>query len=282
MKSGSDYHIALIATQFHRARRQAVLESLLSRLSGKPADLLSFDEVIGKLGMRSTASLGVQQILVKDIIGSVGRYQDFTRTFLPRLESDESRWVRVGAAAPSVAQLPPIQVYKIDESYFVLDGNHRVSLARQQRLRYIDAEVVEVKTRAPLPKDARPDELIIAAEHASFLEYTRLDYLRQDADMRVSAPGQYVHLENHIEAYRFVLEAGEERELPYDEAVSRWYDEVYLPLVEAIREQGILRYFPGRTETDFFVWLSRHRVTLQNELGLTITPEVAVTRLLAR
>lgn len=274
--------MALVAAQFHRARRRAAIESLLSRLSGRPADLLSFDEVVGKLGVRGTSSLGVQQIPVKAIIGSVGRYQDFTRTFLPRLESDEDRWVRVGAAAPTVAQLPPIQVYKIGESYFVLDGNHRVSLARQQSLTYIDAEVVEVQTRAPLPQGARPDELIIAAEHASFLERTRLDFVRPEADMRVSAPGQYVHLENHIEAYSFVLETSEERELTYDEAVTRWFDDVYLPLVEAIREQGILRYFIGRTETDFFVWLSRHRVALQNELGIAITPDVTVTHLLAK
>jgi hypothetical protein len=282
MTSGSEYRMALVAAHFHRARRRAAIESLLSRLSGRPADLLSFDEVIGKLGVRGASSLGVQQIPVKAIIGSVGRYKDFTRTFLPRLESDEDRWIRVGAAAPTVAQLPPIDVYKIGDSYFVLDGNHRVSLARQQSLTYIDAQVVEVKTRAPLPRDARPDDLIIAAEHASFLEHTRLDFLRPDADMRVSAPGQYVHMENHIEAYRFVLETSEERELPEGEAVTRWYDYVYLPLVEAIREQGILRYFPGRTEADFFVWLSRHRAALQNELGIAIAPDVTVTRLLAR
>jgi hypothetical protein len=282
MSSTSEYRRALVATQFHRARRQAALESLLSRLSGHTADLLSFDEVVSKLGMSGQASLGVQQIPIEAIVGSVGRYKDFSRTFLPRLESDEDRWVRVGAAAPSVAQLPPIDVYKVGDSYFVLDGNHRVSLARQQRLHFIDAAVIEVRTRAPLPPGASPDDLIIAAEYAAFLVLTQLDILRPECDLRVSVPGQYSHLESHIEAWRYLLENDEGRELSHAEAAGRWYDEVYLPLVQAIREQGILRYFPSRTETDFFVWLARHRAELENELGLTISPDVAVARLVAR
>ena len=278
----TDYRRALVASQFHRARRRAALESLLSRFSGQSTDLLSFTEVIDKLGITGQSSLGLRQIPINAIVGSVGRYQDFSRTFLPRLESDEDRWVNVGAAAPLVTDLPPIDVYQIGDSYFVLDGNHRVSLARLQQIDFIDANVTEVRTRAPMPPGARPDDLIIAAELGAFLAYTRLDVLRPGADFQVSVPGQYRHMENHIEAHRFVVETQEGRELPYEAAVERWYDEVYLPLVEAIREQGILRYFPGRTETDFFVWLARHRAELQNELGYSISADVTVSRLLSR
>lgn len=282
MSPPSDYRRALVASQFHRARRRAALESLLARLSGQPAGLLSYDEVVGKLGVSGQSSIGLQQIPIDAIVGSVGRYLDFTRTFLPRLEEDEDRWVRVGAAATTVADLPPIDVYKVGRSYFVLDGNHRVSLARQQRLAYIDAVVTEVRTRAPLPDNVDPEALIVAAEHGDFLQHTRLDIMRPSCDLRVSVPGQYRHLESHIEAHRFFVEADEEREMPYEEAVTRWYDDAYLPMIYAIREQGILRYFPGRTETDFFVWLARHRAELQNELGIIIPPDVAVARLAAR
>ena len=118
MSSGTEYRRALVAAQFHRARRRAALEALLSRFSGQTADLLSFGEVVDKLGMSGQSSLGVRQIPIDAIVGSVGRYQDFTRTFLPRHESDEDRWVRVGAAAPTVADLPPIEVYKIGDAYF--------------------------------------------------------------------------------------------------------------------------------------------------------------------
>lgn len=272
----------MVASQFHRARRRAAVESLLARISGQPIDLLSFNEVVDKLGITGQSALGVRQIPLEAIVGSVGRYQDFTRTFLPRMAADEDRWIRVGAAAPRVSDLPPIEVYKIGDAYFVLDGNHRVSLARLQNLDYIDANVIEVRTRAPLPFDLNADSLIVAAEQSAFLEHTRLDRLRPGADVSVSVPGQYRHLESHIEAYRFMLEEGEGDDMPFERAVARWYDDIYLPLVEAIREQGILRYFPHRTETDFFIWLSRHRAELQNELGYAITPDVTVTRLLPR
>jgi len=279
MDSGRNYRRTQVAEQFHRARRQAAIESLLARLSGSSADLLSYNEVVDKLGVSGQSPGGLRQIPVSSIVGSVSRYQDFSRSFLPRNESDEDRWVSVGAAAPVIGDLPPIECYKVGDNYFVLDGNHRVSIARQQGVDYIDAYVTEVRTRAPLPAGARPDDLIIAAEYAAFLKATRLDETRA-VDMGVSVPGQYRHLENHIEAYRYRLESEAGGDLPFETAAARWYDEVYLPLVEAIRQQGILRYFPGRTETDFFIWLARHRTELENALGQPISPEVAVARLL--
>lgn len=281
MDSGSNYRRTQAAEQFHRARRQAAVESLLARLSGESTDLLSYNEVVDKLRVSGQSPGGLRQIPVTAIVGSVSRYQDFTRTFLPLKEEDEDRWVSVGAAAPAIGDLPPIECYKVGDNYFVLDGNHRVSIARRQNVDYIDAYVTEVRTRVPLPPGARPDDLIIAAEYAAFLEATQLDITR-GADLRVSVPGQYPHLENHIEAHRYRLESELGGDLPFDEAAARWYDEVYLPLVEAIRRQGILRYFPGRTETDFFVWLARHRSELESALGQPISPEVAVTRLLPR
>ena len=255
---------------------------MLSRLSGHPVDLLSYNDVIDKLGIAGHSHLGVRPIPLDAIVGSVGRYQDFTRTFLPRSKEDEDRWVSVGAAATSVADLPPIQVYMLGDSYFVLDGNHRVSLARGHNLHEINANVIEVRTRVPMPPGGKPDDLIIAAEFVAFLDYTHLDELRPEADFRVSVPGQHRHLQCHIESYRFACELNENCQLPPDVATERWYDEVYLPLVLAIREQSILRYFQERTETDFFVWLARHRAEVQEALGYEIAPDVAVSRLLSR
>jgi len=282
MDSGSDYRRTQVASQFQRAHRRASLEVLFSRLSGHPVDLLSYNDVIDKLGIAGHSHLGVRTIPLDAIVGSVGRYRDFTRTFLPRTKEDEDRWVSVGSAVTSVADLPPIDVYKIGDTYFVLDGNHRVSLARGQDLHEIKANVIEVRTRVPMSPGGKPDDLIIAAEFGAFLDYTHLDELRPEADFRVSVPGQHRHLQCHIEAYQFACELNENCRLPPDVATERWYDEVYLPLVLAIREQSILRYFQERTETDFFVWLARHRAEVQEALGYEIAPDVAVSRLLSR
>ncbi|MCP4427362.1 MAG: universal stress protein, partial [Chloroflexi bacterium] len=258
---------------FHRARLQAALERVLARFTGQSADLLSYEKVAEQLHIVGRAEQGVREIPVAAIVGSVGRYNDFSRTFLPRLESDRDRWVGVKTAVSHISELPAIEVYQIGDAYFVLDGNHRVSIARREGLLFIDAFVIEVQTRVPLSPGDQPDELLIKAEQAAFLAATRLDKRWPAADFGVSVPGQYAHLENHIEVHRYFIEVDEERELTDEEAVDRWYKESYWPMIQAIREQGVLRYFPNRTETDFYVWLARHRALLQHELGLEIKPE---------
>jgi nucleotide-binding universal stress UspA family protein len=178
--------------------------------------------------------------------------------------------------------LPPIEVYQIGEVYFVLDGNHRVSVARQVGATHIEAYVAEVRTKVPLSPEVQPDDLILKAEYADFLERTRLDELRPEADLSVTVPGQYRALEEHIQVHRYFMGLEQEREIPYEEAVSHWYDEVYLPVVQVIRERGLLRDFPGRTETDLYLWVSEHRAALEKELGWEIKPEAAVADLAAQ
>lgn len=263
---------------FHEAQRQATLQEVVARFTGRSTALFSYEEVAEKLRVTGRAGRGRRTIPVEAIVGSVGRYNDFTRTFLPRLARDAQRWARVKVAANDVTELPPIEVYQIGDGYFVVDGNHRVSVARQQGLRFIDAKVTEVRTRVPFSPGDSPDELIVKAEYAAFLDESGLRRVRPDADLRVTVPGQYATLENLIEVHRYFVEVAEERELSFAEAVARWYDEAYLPVLEAIREQGILDDFPGRTETDFYVWVAVHQAALQKEMGWPLRPEVAVAR----
>jgi nucleotide-binding universal stress UspA family protein len=74
----------------------------------------------------------------------------------------------------------------------------------------------------------------------------------------------------------------QEREIPFEEAVSHWYDEVYIPVVRVIREQGILQEFPARTETDLYVWISKHRDEIEKELGWEVRTEAAVDDLVTQ
>lgn len=267
---------------FHRARQQAALESIVAKFTGKATELLSFEEVATKLKETNRIDRGVKAVPVEAIVGSVGRYSDFSRTFLPKLERYKERWAGVKIAKQDISLLPPVELYQIGEAYFVLDGNHRVSIARAQGYGFIDAHVIEVKTLVPLCPEDQPDEIILKAEHAAFLAYTRLDTLRPNTDFTVSAPGSYAKLESLIEVCRFCRETEEETKLADEHVVCRWHDEDYLPMVEAIREQGILRYFPGRTETDFYIWLATNQAALRNEFGWHISPESAVTKLAAR
>jgi len=267
---------------FHRARRQAALQQIMARLTGRPADLLSYEEVRRKLKARESGGAKLEDVPLDAIVGSVGRYSDFTRSFLPRRDSDAGRWARVKVATTDLRGLPPIEVYQVGQAYFVRDGNHRVSVARQLGATHIQAYVTRVRTKVPLSSEDQLDDLILKAEYTDFLEHTHLDELRPEADLSVTAPGKYPVLEEHIAVHRYFMGLEQQREIPYEEAVTHFYDEVYLPVVQIIRRQGILRDFPGRTEADLYLWLSEHRAALAEEIGWDVQPEEAAADLAAR
>lgn len=260
---------------FRRARQQADLEQIMARLRGRSADLLSFEQVRQTLKATESQVRELRDIPLDAIVGSVGRYADFTRSFLPRHDSDAERWARVELAATGLKGMPPILVYQIGDVYFVEDGHHRVSVARQLGATHIQAYVTPVHTRVPLSPDVQPDDLILKAEYADFLERTHLDETRPGADLSTTAPGRYRVLLEQIEAYRCYLSQGQADEVDYACAAARWYDEMYLPVVQVIRERGVLRDFPRRTETDLYVWISEHRAALQANLGWNIRPDLA-------
>lgn len=265
---------------FYRARNQATLKEIIARFSGKSIELLSYEEVRKKLHAQKGINRGLQDIPLNAIVGSVGRYSDFTRDFLPRRDKIRDRWTQVKMAIQDLQGLPPIDVYQLGEAYFVIDGNHRVSVARQIGATHIQANVTEVKARVKLSPEIEPDELIIMAEYTDFLEKTHLDELRQEANLTLTAAGKYPILEEHIDLHRYLMGLEQNREIPYPEAVTDWYDNVYLPVVEIIRESGILRYFPNRTETDLYLWISRYREELEEELGWKVRLETALVDLI--
>lgn len=266
---------------FRRARQRALLERILARLTRRSADLLDYDEVREKLHAGEAVPRGLQTIPLDAIVGSVGRYTDFTRSFLPQRKSAAPRWAAVKMALTDVQDLPPITVYQIGQAYFVLDGNHRVSIARQAGAKQIQAYVTEVETKVPLSANVQPDDLICQAQYADFLAETGLDETRPSADFTVSAPGQYQVLQAQIaEQQRELRAAG--RDLSFQETAVHWYDEVYLPVIELIRERGILRHFPGRTETDLYVWMARNQDELQQSLGWEVQSETVISDLVTR
>ncbi len=267
---------------FHHLHNQAKLQELVAKLTGESNQLLSFDEVRQKLQLQSASDRGLKDIPLDAIVGSVGRYTDFTRDFLPLRSETAERWARVKLAVTDMAGLPPIDVYQIGEVYFVKDGNHRVSVARELGATHIQAYVTEVYSRVPLTPDTQPDDLILKAEYSHFLEQTHLDKLRPEADLSVTIPGQYQILLDHIAVHRYFMGLDLQRDIAYEEAVTHWYDSVYQPAVQAIRTLGILHRFPDRTATDLYLWLAEHRAHLEEQLGWKIRLEYAASDLAER
>jgi nucleotide-binding universal stress UspA family protein len=253
---------------FRRARGRAALQSILARLTGGKSELLSYEDVRRKVRASGVVSRSVQEVPLDAIVGSVGRYNDFTRTFLPKLDSDQDRWARVKAASTGTSSgLPPVELYQIGKAYFVADGHHRISVARTIGQKDIQAYVTEVRSKVPLEADSQADDLILKAEEAEFLTRTTIDEMYPGIDLRVTCPGRYHTLIDHIDVHRHYMGLEQQREIPYPEAVSHWYEHVYSPIVRIINDQGIMHDFPGRTEADLYVWIGRHRADLEEQLG---------------
>lgn len=245
---------------FRAARWRAFLQHVRAWFTGhKVSPLLRLDAVRDKLEIRGQHYAGLQSIPVGQIVGSAGRYHDFNRAFLPEQEYVKQRWRRVYAAVHSQQGFAPIEVYQVGETYFVRDGHHRVSVLKELGAASIEAYVTVLESPVTLTADVTDEELELKGEYAYFLRQTGLLEVRPGADLQFSLRGQYPTLLEHIAVHRYYLGREEQREIPAAEAVGRWYDEVYLPLVRVIREEQILSLFPGRTEADLYLWIIEHR-----------------------
>src|SRR5687768_5358900 len=152
---------ARIAQQdFERARRKAFFGDIFSTLRGRPNWLLSFQEVQNAMPIEAQHYRGMQQVPVSQIVGSVDRYHDFNRRFLPTQTRTRPRWESIDVANLTDVILPPVQLYKVGEIYFVKDGNHRVSVAKEKGAEFVDAEVIECVTPLNLKSDTDPRDLL--------------------------------------------------------------------------------------------------------------------------
>jgi len=275
----SDYIKAL--DDYRKARRRASIQELLARLSGTPEDteLHSYDEVRQQLQAIEKSSEHLEEIPLDAIVGSVGRYHDFTRKYLPKASIDKNRWARVMASSQGLSGLPPIDVYRIGQVYFVQDGNHRVSVARQMGNTAIQAFVTNVETKVDLSPDFTPDDLIIKSEQIKFLEKTKLDNLATSADLAATKAGAYPTLLEHIAVHRYYLGLERQQEILFEDAAANWYKEVFLPVMNIIQKRNLLDDFPDRTATDLYLWAADHRAYLEEEVGWDIGPEAALTNL---
>ncbi len=165
-------------SDFRQARERVIVKQIVSKLTGEKNELLPFDEVRKLLRAQGSQQSGLHNIPLNAIIGSVNRYEDFTRDFLPLQNVNPQRWAQVEIMTNGTAGLSPIEVYKLGEVYFVIDGNHRVSVARKYGATTIQAYVHKVSSRVAITPTDSMEEVLIKSEYTQFLEKTRLDILR--------------------------------------------------------------------------------------------------------
>lgn len=129
---------------FNRARFKATVRGIINRLLGKRNRLLPLEAALKGAELKAQHSLGVYSVPINQIVGSNGRTDDFDQAFYPLRDLTQHRWVSVDKANHKGVALPPVELRKVGEQYFVMDGHHRISVAREHGQRYVDAYVVEM------------------------------------------------------------------------------------------------------------------------------------------
>jgi hypothetical protein len=263
---------------FARARSKGRMQQLLSTLQWKNNELLSFYEVTKLIKPKLETYRGLMAIPLEKVIGSEGRYHDFTLAFFPRKEMLRSRWQSIDEAHLHQVILPPISVYKLGDSYFVRDGNHRVSVAKAQGVEFIDAEVVELDSEIPLEPGMTRMQLVkrvVSYERQRFLDEYQLDRFMDMDLVKFSSPGMYPEIVNHIQVHKYFINQDRKDEIPFDDAARSWYMHVFLPIVMQIREDRLPRTFPGKTYGDLYLWIVRHWDFLKQGVEQDVTIEKA-------
>jgi hypothetical protein len=270
----SDFSKQEAIFDFNKARKKEIVTRLLGFLMRQKQELLSFEDVKSMLRPKAQAYRGLQVIPIELIVGSEGRYQDFSNQFLPRREHLRNRWLRVDEARIKDVILPPISLYELGGAYFVRDGNHRVSVARSQGVHAIDAEVIALNSEIQITPGISHEELrrkVIDYEYHQFLLKTSILELFPEADLRLSTTGQYDEMMYHIMGHKYFINQGSKEEIPLDKAIRSWYETVFLPIIEIVRDEALLDRFPGRTEADLYVWIIKHWHYLKEKYGNEVT-----------
>ena len=267
---------------FDAARFKAFRRAVGAALTRRARRLASIEDVLDAAGAEGRSYAGVREIPVDRIVGSAAspaKAVDFDRAFLPTTPRLRDRWTRIYREMVEGAELPPIDVYQVGDGYYVIDGHHRVSVARSLGRPTITARVIDVKTRAPLGTDIDAAALLRAHEYASFLEATQLDKARPEARLECSRLGRYDELLKQILGHQYFLGLERGHPVPLQEAATSWYDTVYRPIADIIRRHDVLHQLPGWTEADVYVEITRRWLAL-SKLGKPAGPQPAINWLL--
>jgi hypothetical protein len=249
-------------TDFTRARRREVLARLAKRLRREPADVhmvLPFEEVRDALGFRGERHLGLQVIPLESIVGTVDRTREFDRRFRPTSRRVRDRWQRVAEAQRRGQAMPPISVYRIGDMHFVEDGHHRVSVARAQGRRDIDAYVTEVLTEVDPNSGLRLADLPLKGHERVFYERVPLPPEARSR-IQLSDPWHYGDLAEAVEAWGFRVMQSTGQFMTREQVAEAWFREDYEPIVATLREAGMIG--DRETETEAYMRVVAERYFL--------------------
>ena len=220
----------------------------------KQENLKSFTEIQKEENAYNSVNLGIKEIPLDKIVGSVEKYSYFDKNFVPKNDIVKQRWINIYVGYMMDSMLPPVILYKIKDDYYVYDGNHRVSVAKFLNFASIEAEVEEF-----LPTKDTKDK-VIYREHMFFEKETGIE------EIILSEPIKYKYLREEIESYTALLSKRRNRDFSLREGAEKWYKEVFLPIKGLLEENNIAKS-QKKNISDIFMFLLDHKYYLSKNEG---------------
>jgi PAS domain-containing protein len=220
--------------------------------------LLVLRDVERRLPAMTRRYLGIRTIPLAEVVGTQGRVATFTREFEPRHESSRQRIRALADAFPS-GDFPAIVAIKLGDVYFVVDGHHRVALARRSGAEMIDADVTEFVTRVPLPAGADMLDVVLRQLERVFLEDSGLAEARPGVRLAASRPALYMDLLENLQVHGYHLMREHDRVLPKERIAEDWYENVFSPAVAPSVREGVAEAFRDVPDADLFLLLHQRR-----------------------
>ena len=261
MPADTGFPRADVENDFQRARRRQVLARLSQRLRREPDDvnlILPFDEVVAALGMTGERKLGLQVIKLDTVVGTVDSSRDFDRRFRPTSGRVRERWERLALAQRRGESIPPIDVYRVGELHFVVDGHHRVSIALATGQKTIDAYVTEILTAVPARGIRRRGDLLYKSYERLFRSRVKLP-AQAYAKITFSDPWGYAELGEAVEAWGFRLMQHEHKFCDRAEVSRRWFTDEFTPVVRLLHAADLVG---SGTDADAYLTIARERYRL--------------------
>jgi len=261
MPADTGFPVADVENDFQRARRRQVLARLAHRLRREPDDvslILPFDEVVAALGRRGERRLGLQTIQLDTIVGTLDSTRDFDRRFRPTSGRVRERWERLALAQRRGEPIPPIDVYRVGDMHFVIDGHHRVSIAMATGAKTIEAYVTEVLTQLPPTGIRGRRDLLVKSYERIFRERVPLP-AADLAKITVTDPWSYAVLGEMVEAWGCRCMQDKGRFLNRAEIARQWYTQEYVPVVRTLRTADLIG---SRTEAEAYMRVAGERYRL--------------------
>ena len=220
----------------------------------KQENLKSFAEVQKEENAYNSVNLGIKEIPLGKIVGTVEKYSYFDKNFVPKNNIVKQRWISIYTAYMAETMLPPVILYKIKDDYYVYDGNHRVSVAKFLNFASIEAEVEEF-----LPTKDTKDK-VIYREHMFFEKETGIE------EIILSEPIKYKYLREEIESYTNLLSKRRNKTFTLKEGAAKWYKEIFLP-IKVLLEENNTAESQKNNINDVFMFLLDHKYYLSKNEG---------------